>query len=274
MLFIVRSVGDPAGMNIGDRLLELYVWEGIGKFEGNIAYRLTQEGENEIIMLTINEYHIYAENLDKEIAKAFGAVEGIIFLSMHKSASGRKTLTVHPIGNYAKAEAGGRDYTLVPTMPGIMTEALRRLRSLAKNTEYSVSFEVTHHGPYLEAPTFFIEIGSDENAWNDINAAGIIAKSLMMAIQASPLLCKYTAVGVGGGHYVPRFSDFAMQGVCFGHMIPSYALPYIKKDIFKEAVEKTPNCTAVVIHKKSRENESSIDEVSEWARDMGLEIIM
>ena len=39
--------------------------------------------------------------------------------------------------------------------------------------EYSVTLEVTHHGPLIEIPCCFIELGSQEKQWNDKEAAKI-----------------------------------------------------------------------------------------------------
>src|SRR2546428_10273485 len=48
-----------------------------------------------------------------------------------------------------------------------MTEVLRAVRREAEGLSYAVTFEATHHGPVLDAPSFFIEVGSTEKEWRD-----------------------------------------------------------------------------------------------------------
>jgi len=212
---IVCSLQDVPSVNMRDSLFEMRQWKEMGEDGKNTFHEC-----DGAIMMTIPEMHIYAESIDKE-AERFGiSFDDVIFMSRHKAASAIPTLTVHPIGNYSNAEFGGREKTLAKASPALMTDALRRLAK--KDTGvYNVSFEVTHHGPYVEKPAFFMEIGSDESAWNDKYAAKILAEAICeMDTNDLP-----NAVGIGGGHYAPRFSEVARgYKINFGHMIPSYAL--------------------------------------------------
>ena len=57
----------------------------------------------------------------------------------------------------------------------------RRLHQLKKESAgsvsvpegFGVSLEATHHGPYLRAPSLFIEIGSTEAEWERTDAAEV-----------------------------------------------------------------------------------------------------
>ncbi len=40
----------------------------------------------------------------------------------------------------------------------------------------------THHGPSLDVPTMFVELGSSETQWRDSKAAQAVAHSAMHAI--------------------------------------------------------------------------------------------
>ena len=59
-----------------------------------------------------------------------------------------------------------------------MTSLLRELKRRPPGCSFEVTYEVTHHGPYLETPTLFIEIGSSEATWGDRDAARAIARAL------------------------------------------------------------------------------------------------
>jgi D-aminoacyl-tRNA deacylase len=263
MRFIVVSKQCIAAMNIKKKLLQLGDWKDTGKvFDGE---QILEGGRksgpgNCYVMVTIRDYHIYAEGVDQRILKELGMQpELIIFPSKHRSESGKKSLTVHPMGNFGRAEVGGQDRTVSPAAPNLMTEALRQLKEYGKELDYSISFEVTHHGPLLETPGFFIEIGSDEECWNDESAAEVIAGSLLtLEPKTYPV-----AVGIGGGHYAPRFSDAAFKKkIAFGHMLPNYALGLADEDIVEKIVNASPGLELVCIHKR-KELEAREDKLVE-----------
>ena len=206
---------DPPSANMRHHLLEKRRWEDIGEDDEN-----TYMSCDDNVLMSISRKHINAEEIDT-MAKRFGIdVDEVVFMSRHSAASGRPTLTVHPIGNFKDAEFGGRPGTLVRSTPHLMTDALRKIKRRNDTTEYSVSFEVTHHGPYLETPTMFIEIGSEETHWGDMHAAEMMADAIlsMESDENNPVV-----IGVGGGHYAPRFTELALSHrVDFGHMVPTY----------------------------------------------------
>ncbi|MCI0479523.1 transposase, partial [Candidatus Uhrbacteria bacterium] len=235
MILIVSSNEDPASVNIMERLLEFPGWD-------EAAPRIRKRGG--ALLCEIDDIHITHEGLDDEVRAAAGCdIHFIIYASRHKSASGKRTLSVHPIGNYGKAEFGGRSGALPPSAPREMTAALRALARNARGLPYDVSFEVTHHGPFLRTPAFYIEIGSSEEFWGDVEAGSAIAKTIMETISGtvpkSPI-----AIGIGGGHYAPRFTEVALSwDVAFGHMVPGYALEQDAEAHVEMAMRATPGVT-------------------------------
>jgi D-aminoacyl-tRNA deacylase len=203
MKAIIISKTDKASCNIFENLLTIKDWTREGEFQGDPLYF-----SEDFCIKTINDEHIFHDNVDAELSKVIKEkLECIIYASRHRSESGTRSLTVHPIGNFAKAEFGGKDKTLVPSSPHLMTQALRILRKKAKGLDYSISFEATHHGPFLQTPTFFIEIGSEEKAWEDKEAGRVIAETILaIHTQDYPI-----GIGVGGGHYAPRITDVAIE---------------------------------------------------------------
>lgn len=235
MRLIVSSKEDKASMNILDKLLS-YGWEEIGDYRNNPVYRKESD-----IIVTVNEHHIYVDNIDKDVEDIFDVdLDHAVFISKHASKAGIHSLTVHPIGNYGEAKFGGIRGRLVPPAPGSMTNALRFLWNKARKTglisEYEVSFEATHHGPYLETPTYYIEIGSDENCWKDDRAGRVIADTVMSVEKGGS--DKPNLVGIGGGHYAPTFTDLVRHHeVNMGHMVPGWALNVLNKNNLADAVE-------------------------------------
>jgi D-aminoacyl-tRNA deacylase len=131
-------------------------------------------------------------------------------------------LTAHPIGNYHGNEFGGREGALVKANPPLMSDALRRIVQRNDMPENQLCFEVTHHGPWLEKPTFYIEVGSAQEQWENKHAAEILAHVIE---ELDPHPEYPSAVGMGGGHYAPRFTEVALKfKVNFGHMLPNYQL--------------------------------------------------
>jgi len=163
-----------------------------------------------------------------------------------------------------------------------MTQLLRILNKNAKKEKlyHKVCFEVTHHGPYLNIPTMYIEVGSTEEEWKKQKPAEIVAKSTL------ELLGQYRCeedmtdevpvlLGVGGGHYAPRFTDVVLEkNVAFGHMIPRYHIDAgnIDDEMFEKSLQATPNAKAVYFHRKSLKK-SQIREYKEWFENRGIPAI-
>ena len=266
-ILLVASKSDLAGMNIYDKLLGLDEWEDAGVFEESGVCKL-----RDFMLTTIAEHQLYRDGIDKSFREKTGIpVSCVVYLSKHRSESNMKSLTVHPIGNFGKAEFGGKEKTLVPSMPNLMTSTLRALKKEAKaaSLDYNVSFEATHHGPHLGTPTFYIEIGSSEPEWKDEKAATAITKALLGAPEE-----KYTvAIGVGGGHYAPRITDVALGNkIAFGHILPSYAVDGIDDSMLEQCLEKTKNAKLAYLHRKAMKK-PDIRRLEEWFEGHGIKVV-
>jgi len=242
--FLVSSEKDEAAGHQRDELLRLASWTRDEPFDGRETWRL-----RDLMLVTIPELHLDRDHLDRDLESAFGEpVDLVVYLSKHRSESRRPSLTVHPIGNPGTAEFGGQPETLVPSAPRWMTAALRGLRREVRALSYEVTFEATHHGPYVAAPTFFIEQGSAEREWSDLAASRAIARVLL---DLEPLDAP-VAIGLGGGHYVPRHTDLACRRrIAFGHLLATYALERAEPGMLEQAVERTEGATMAYLHRKA-----------------------
>lgn len=259
-VILITAKDDPASTNIKNILLQKTTWNTIHTFDSFPVFQHTQQ--KELLLLSIKEKKIFRENLDKEIIQALNIpVDQLVFLSKHTSKTKKPTLTVHPIGNYGTADFGGKDKTLVPSCPRLMTNILKTiyLHHKQNNSAYDVCYEVTHHGPYVETPSLFVEIGSSEEEWIQNQPAEIIAQSILEVMIPHPYEHQQQTpdivlLGIGGGHYAPRFSDIIKEKhVAFGHMIPSYQIENgnLSEEIIDQAIQKTPNINGVYLHKKA-----------------------
>jgi D-aminoacyl-tRNA deacylase len=246
-MLVVCSEVDVASVNIRDRMLESDKFEEFGTFEGRPAY--SGHGGH---MVTIGEESLFRNNLDAEVFHALGIQPQVmVYLSRHSSKTGLKSLTVHPIGNFSHARYGGFFRQLVHCCPGGMTSALRLMHAAARKAAlpHQVSFEVTHHGPYLNTPTFFIEIGSDEEAWAERESAEVIARTVLEVTsgEGGPVL-----VGVGGGHYAPRHTSVALKkDVNYSHLVPSHSIAGLGSQTLDKMLDYVCEARMVYFHRKA-----------------------
>ena len=231
---IITSEKDIAGMNIKERLLEMYEWHEKDK------YHILKDDEN-ISLHTLKEETIYSEELDKEIE-----ADVFIFATRHKAKAGIKTLTVHTPGNWSKAEYGGKDNRLCVSCANLMKATYLKLKE-NNNLDYVVSLECTHHGPYMEKPCMFIEIGSAEEEWKDEKAAKIIAKTIIDVLSDDVPNHK-TAIGLGGLHYCDNFNKILERtDIAIGHICPKHQLHNLNEDTLKQALQKSKEKTELAI---------------------------
>ena len=214
----------------------------------------------------------FEDNIDKRWLNCTGeVVKEVIFPSRHAAASGKPSLTLHPIGvpHLDKAEEpefGGKAGHAPPPSTRLASW-WKMLQNNTKNTElanrFELTLEVTHHGPWLEVPAMFIEIGSTEQDWPNTDAAellsGIIAEGMALNGGASIGLWdpvsnaeELVLVTLGGGHYAPRANKLAaLEGVWLGHMLATYALPFVKPEdenespggTWQQAIDSAINAT-------------------------------
>ncbi|KYK23060.1 hypothetical protein AYK25_06770 [Thermoplasmatales archaeon SM1-50] len=259
-VLLISSTEDPASTNIKNSLLQQTTWEDYGIFYNSPVFR--HHMMKNLVLVTIPDKKIRHENIDREVQGQLHIEPKIaIFLSRHRSKMEKPTLTVHPIGNFGDAEFGGQSKTLVPAAPRTMTFLLRLMKKNLNKTDltYQVCYEVTHHGPFLKIPTLFIEVGSTEVQWQKKEPASIIATSLLELFRRYHYEEQHpkdipVLIGVGGGHYAPRFTDVVFQKkAAFGHMIPSYHIDSGSIDwtMIQKTIQATPNIFGAYLHKKA-----------------------
>ena len=271
MNLIISSEADSASINLRDRLLEMSEWKENGTFDGRKMWNLTKNYgafcKKGTQLITIGKLHIYAEEIDR-IWKEQNRkeIDNIVFLSRHKAASGRPSLTVHPIGNWGEAEYGGKKGEISGVAPEWMTGLLLKIKE-NRISGYDVCFEATHHGPLLETPTMFLEIGSSETEWGKHEPAKALIKSLLDLEPAKGI----NVIGIGGGHYTPRFTEAAFSHeVCFGHMVANYGVNVLTSELIEKAI-KTSGAEGIYFHKKGMKK-TDYRMWNEWAENNKIKV--
>ncbi|KAL5987462.1 D-aminoacyl-tRNA deacylase [Asimina triloba] len=260
---VVATTADPASIGPASALLAMPGWN-----TGPSVQDIPSFVNGNIRLLKHDNSIVEEDYLDKRWEDATGeVVDEVIFLSRHTAVSNRPALTVHPIGvpHIADGEtppAGGK-----PGWAGLPSPRigpwLRLLKKIAEahnlTPEFEITLEATHHGPLVDTPTMFVEIGSTEEYWKRQDAAQAVA--LVGYFQENLFdICIHEEVrtrmweglglgggagvgtwdryghclhkknkvllGIGGGHYAPRHMDIVQKdGVWVGHLLSGYSLP-------------------------------------------------
>ncbi|MBI2558816.1 hypothetical protein HYW20_05820 [Candidatus Woesearchaeota archaeon] len=229
---IIASSKDPAGINIRNNLIEVFDFKKVNeKFDNNDIFQCDKI-KNIKLYLT-NDDLIFSENIDKRIN-----ADILVFASKHRSKENTPSFTVHPIGNWGKAELGGKERTLCFSSATFLKNLFIELDNNEKDG-YETTLEATHHGPYTEKPSIFVEIGSTEKEWNDKENGKIIAKTIMDSIKNQNQDYKI-AVGIGGPHYCDNFNKIVLKtDIALSHICPKYQLENLNEGIIKQSIEKT-----------------------------------
>jgi len=235
LILFVASTKDVAGMNIAEKLIDHYNFKKLSEsFHKNPVYSRTFQNK-EIRLLFVN-----TEIVDTQFLGDLFTPQLLVFLSRHSSAKGIPTLSVHTPGNLSEAKFGGKPRNVSISPAGAMKNALLEMAKLKdeQGLNYEVSYECTHHGPSLDVPTMFVELGSSLKQWSDAKAAEVVAHAAMAAIIVRPSYS--VALGIGGPHYNKKFTRIALSTQkAFGHIIPKYALPEVDAEVIKQCVERT-----------------------------------
>ena len=233
---IIASSKDPAGKNIRNCLIESFEFEKFNEtFDNNPIFKYSKIENKNIKLYLINDDLIFSESIDKKIN-----ADIFIFASKHRSKENTKSFAVHPIGNWSEAHFGGKEKSLCPSSAILLKNLFLGLNNEAKESGYELTMEATHHGPYTEKPSVFVEIGSTEEEWSDKTNEQILAKTIMDAIGNQDKDFKI-AVGIGGPHYCNNLNKVALRtDIAFSHICPKYTLEKIDEGLIQQSIEKTP----------------------------------
>ena len=155
---IISSTKDPASTNIKENLLNNFDFKELEEqFDNNSIFQYTMNNENNktrknqrffvsqkssisekiIKLYTINSELIFTDDLDKKID-----ADVFVFISKHRAEEDRASLTTHAIGNFGKAEHGGKEKTLCISPSFLLKNIFIELEKDVKENEYEVNFIV------------------------------------------------------------------------------------------------------------------------------------
>ncbi len=259
VVLIIVSGGDIASTNQAKSLLEKCEWNAGVLVEGFKTWK-----HKSVRLWWRDGGVLFEDDLDARWEQETEEiVSEVIFPSRHVASSGFPCLTIHPIGTpqYELGEKppfGGKPADAPPPSPR-MSSWMQELKKQAKLhnlvDEFSISFETTHHGPWISVPSLFIEIGSTEEMWGNKVAASALADVIINGLNLKKkgsipqIKSEKVVFCLGGGHYAPQPMRLSDNGIVLGHMLANYALNMEKSDsgipggTWKQAILSAYNST-------------------------------
>ena len=175
--------------------------------------------------------------------------DGFIFLSKHASESGKLALTCHSTGNFSTAEFGGNPRQVAIPHPDIQKSYMRNLWNEKDSfSEFQITIEATHHGPTaLSKPSIFIEIGTTQTQWENIDLCNSVAKIVVNTLNQNRKNYP-VAICIGGTHYPEKFTNELIHGeFALGTVIPKHALDYLDNELFLHILQRNPEIDAAFV---------------------------
>ena len=261
---IICSLKDRASANMADSIIKEYGLEERGN--GVFSY------PDESIKLHLIEEFPWAYEGADSIASDL-----IFFLSQHSSKENIPALTTHSMGNWNdENKFGGRPNQLSAPAPAPMLSSLRHLGVV--QTGIKETYEATHHGPLLNTPALFMEMGGDESTIENKELAGRVGKAAfesILEIIDKEVDYSKVALGIGGGHYPSKFSALATgRGYAFSYIMPKYAVRRadgrVNLEMLDQAIMKSKDLDLAVIEWKGLDA-ATRNEVLKSLEEHGIE---
>ncbi len=260
MATILFSSKNTASKNIAEFLMEYFEEAGEKKWRYKEHIMIDTEVEN-IVDFDASSF------VEKERLNWKEKDEYIIVLSTHKSSAEVPALTTHCPGNWGKAMLGGKENMLSIAYGSKMLVALQEM---AKKAEIEVTYEADHHGPTIDYPIMFVELGST-SMWNDKKHGKIAAKAVMNVIESKERYEAY--LGFGGNHYMTKQTKLAKEkGYAFTHLLPKHNADFLNEEMFKQAIEKNVEKIEKIIMDKKGLRKEHRDFILKKANEFGLDI--
>jgi D-aminoacyl-tRNA deacylase len=226
---IVYSKDNITSRNIANSLMKIIDFKEHGSINGLKVF-----GHKDIDMIELSSGILTCDFIDNVVKTDF-----LIFVCSHKSAKGVPSLTTHSEGNWTKeTKLGGKPRELSFASP---IEMLNVLLILKKNdwTGFPITYEATHHGPLLRTPSFFVEVGGNEEVLKSEKHSEIVANAVIESLLEKRGKGSNTVVvGFGGLHYPDKFTRLAFEkGYAFSHIMPKYYIDEL--DMISQAIERS-----------------------------------
>ena len=228
MAYLVYSKGDGFARRVAEMLRKDMGFSDAPGIKG-----LRHFASGSVDMLELDSSPVYADWLD-----GIGADE-IVFISRHSSAKGIISFTAHAEGNCnGKNDLGGKPHALSVASPSLMVSFLKAMKGFASGIE--VVYEATHHGPLLNTPSCFVELGPDAviNESDSEELLRKLSRGVYAMLYDNSAEYDKVAIGIGGMHYSAKFTRYALEGkYAFSHIMSKYYVDEV--DMLQAAIDRS-----------------------------------
>jgi D-aminoacyl-tRNA deacylase len=277
-IVILTSTIDEASMNERNFLFPFFSKTNLVFDSYNV---LKFEDKNVLYLVNTDKHSVEYENVDEEIEKQIGVkMDLIVFATKHQSASGIHSLSCHTPGNWNNADYGGKEGKVCINPVKLNEEFYLKLKEVneKENLGYEVIMECTHHGPYLETPCVFIEIGSDLESWKREDAGKAIAETIMEVLPSFNFEIKDNlpvAFCVGGLHHCPEFTKrIERKEAHIAHVMPKYIEDVSLETLEMAVLNSIPKCNLILYDWKgmSKNKQIIVEKIENLAVKYNLDI--
>jgi D-aminoacyl-tRNA deacylase len=262
---LITSELDPASKTMLNYLQE---YKKFNEFEN---FCFTSSLYENISIFISKKQLIFAECFDN----LYKTTDAFIFLSRHQSKSKIPSLTCHFTGNYCENSFGGNNYELGIAYPSLQKNYLKKIYQSREKVPLSqITIETTHHGPTsIKKPVMFVEIGSSEDQWSNMDVASLVCDTLLNILTKKIDNAKHIGIGLGGNHYGSKFNKLILDtDYAIGHIVNKYNLINFNIDMLKQMILKCfEKVTHIVIDQKGLGNEKQ--RIMNFLGDVELEVI-
>jgi len=204
----------------------------------------------------------------------FEGFDYLAVLSRHSGTPNHPIFTAHVSGNFGRARYGGDHFKLSMAIPSLMKEYLISVSKRAEEIGYWVGFEPTHHGPTLDIPTAFLEIGCDERAWRDERGLKAAAESILEAIESWKEGKFVAAIAFGGPHINDHFTRVELfTKFAIGHAARKLDAEWVDGEMVRQAISRNGEPTRVAIVDNKGLKGEDRERIEGALKDLGLEVI-
>jgi len=229
----------------------------------------------------VGSYEVLLRLVDKEVLyikepKDLGAnkSDAIIVLSRHSGTPGGPIITTHVPGNFGPAAYGGEERKISIAMPLFMKNFLIKVRNKAETIGYPIALEPTHHGPSLDAPISFVEVGSIEENWKDPKACKTVALSVIEALSEGQKQKFTPAIAIGGLHLNPKFTKIELNSnYAIGHFVRKLDTNYLDLEMLNKAVRRSTSMAQVAILDWKGIKGEKRKEITGLLTELGIKVI-
>lgn len=196
----------------------------------------------------------------------------IIILSRHSGTPGGPIITTHVSGNFGPAIYGGEEREIGVSMPFFMKNFLMMVKRRADEIGYPVALEPTHHGPSLDVPLAFVEVGSNERNWKDLRACKAVAVSAVEAITSEAKFIP--AIAIGGPHLNDKFTKIELNSkYAIGHFVRKLDTEYLDLEMLEKALNRScPKAEVAILDWKGIKGEKK-REIVEMLEKLEVPVI-